>query len=127
MNYRTSLLKIGPGHLNHSGNTKCIETVILNSVLQQSESSDLHQVPNRTGLDSFVNMSGLRVICLITSTTPISFHCTLGGCQLSQTESVFTILFVHDTTESSIKLFLLSFIFISVKHTISLWQGINIS
>lgn len=102
------------GHLNHSGNTKYIETMILNSVLQRSESSELHQVPNCTDLASFVYMSGLRALYLITSATPISFHSTLGGCQPSQMEPVFIFFFVHNTTESSIKLlFLLSFIFVS--------------
>lgn len=88
---------------------------ILNSVLQQSESNELHQVPNCTELDSFVNMSELKGLHLITSMTPpTSSHSTLGGYKLSQTETAFTFLFVHDTTESSIKLlFSLSFDFVS--------------
>lgn len=91
------------------------ENGILNSVLQQSESNELHQVPNCTGLDSFVNMSGLRVLCLITSMTPpTSFYSTLGGYQPSQTEPAFTFLFVRDTTEPSTQLlFSLSFSFVS--------------
>jgi len=84
--------------------------------VQQSESSELHPVPNCTELDSSVNMSGLMVLCLITSTTPTSFHSTLAGHQPSQTEPVFTLLFVHDTQNPPKDLlFLHSFMFVSKK------------